>query len=283
MESNKVSIFLHILFICLASFSTAAKQPQLDKANKPLQVVNYLQPGISISRILYLKALLDSVMKVTEHEYGPYKINVIDTNLVPMRKRQEMLKGDKINLIWTTEDSNSIKDLIRVPFHTMKGVLGYRVMIIKGDRQKEFSKITNLAQLQAMRPGQVEFWTDTYIYRKNNFEVVTAPKMSLLFPMLDNNRFDFFPLGASEVNQEHLLVRQKYPSLAIETDLMIKYSLPIYFMVSPTVPLLAERLGNGFLAIEKNGEFDKLFNQYIQPEMDSLNIENRTVIQLENL
>jgi ABC-type amino acid transport substrate-binding protein len=78
-------------------------------------------------------------------------------------------------------------------------------------------------------------------------------------------------------------VKQKYHSLSIETDLMIKYSLPIYFMVSPTDPILAERLENGFLAIEKNGEFDKLFNQYIQPEMDVLNIQKRRVIHLENL
>jgi hypothetical protein len=271
----------------LTSFSSYAFQNQVQPHEKPnrsssIQTVNYLQPGISISRRLYIKALLDSVMSVTELEYGPFEINVISSNLVPMRKRQEMIKGDKINLIWTTEDANTIKELIKVPFHTMKGVLGYRVLIIKAFKQDEFSEITNLEQLQLMKPGQVEFWADTYIYEKNNFNVVTSPEMSSLFPMLENNRFDFLPLGASEVSREYLLVRLKYRSLAIETDLLIKYKLHMFFMVSPTESTLAERLEMGLLTIQKSGEFDRIFNEFIQPEMDAVQIQNRRVIHLKS-
>jgi hypothetical protein len=254
-----------------------------EKPDKPLhvQTVNYLQPGISISRSLYIKALLESVLGVTELEYGPYKINIIDSTLVPMRRDIELIKGDKVNLIWTTEDNSTPKELIKVPFHTMKGVLGYRILIIKAQRQGEFSNITNLEQLRLMKPGQVKFWTDTSIYKYNNFNVVTSQEMYSLFPMLENNRFDFLPLGASEVSQEYLLKRLQYRSLAIETDLLIKYSLHMYLMVSPTEPILAERLEKGFLEIEKSGEFDRIFNEFIQPEMDSVQIQNRRVIHLK--
>lgn len=255
-----------------------------EKPNKslPFQTVNYPKQNISFSRQSYIKALLERVMDVTELEYGPYKINIIDTNLVPRRRELEINKGDKINLIWEAEEGNSSPNLIKVPFHTMKGVLGYRVMIIKADRQDEFSNITNLEQLQQMKPGQVEFWTDTAIFKNNNFNVVTSHDMSSLFPMLEKNRFDFLPLGANEVSQEYLLIRLKHRSLAIETDLLIKYSLHMLLMVSPTEPILAERLEKGLLEIEKNGEFDRIFNQFIQPEIDSVQIQNRRVIQLKS-
>lgn len=247
-----------------------------------VQIVNYPKQNISISRQLYIKALLDSVMDVTELEYGPYKINIIDTNLVPLRIGVEMKKGNRINLIWEADEGNNGQDLIKVPFHTMKGILGYRVLIIRADRQDEFSKITNLEQLQKMKPGQVEFWTDTAIYKNNNFEVVTSYEMASLYPMLENNRFDFLPLGVSEVNQEYLLNRLKYRSLAIETDLLIKYSLHMLFMVSPTEPTLAERLHKGLKEIEKSGEFDRIFNEFIQPEKQAVKMLSRRVIHLKN-
>lgn len=248
----------------------------------PFQTVNYPKQDISISRQLYIKALLERVMDVTELEYGPYKINIIDTHFVAPRRALEIKKGDTINLIWEAEEGNSSQNLLKVPFHTMKGILGYRVMIIKADRQDEFSKITNLEQLQLMMPGQGEFWTDIAIYKYNHFKVVTSHDMSSLFPMLENNRFDFLPLGANEVSQEYLLTRLKYRSLAIETDLLIKYSLHMLLMVSPNEVTLAERLEKGLLEIEKNGDFDRIFNEFIQPEMDSVNIKNRRVIHLKS-
>ncbi|GAC17589.1 type 2 periplasmic-binding domain-containing protein [Paraglaciecola arctica] len=284
---NKDTFIILAFLGVVASVSYyALKKPEqvLEKPHKqlPVQTVNYLQPGISISSSLYIKALLESVMSITEPEYGPYEINIIASYLALPRKRKEMIKGDNINLIWTTEDINTIKELIKVPFHTMKGVLGYRAMIIQADRQDEFSKITNLEELQLMKPGQVKFWSDTYIYKSNNFNVVTSRKMFSLFPMLESNRFDFLPLGISEINQEYLSIRQKYPSLAIETDLLIKYSLHMFLMVSPNEPILAERLLKGLLEIEKSGEFDRIFNEFIQPEMNKIQIQNRRIIELES-
>lgn len=284
---NKDTFIILAFLGVVASVSYyALKKPEqvLEKPHKPLpvQTVNYLQPGISISSSLYIKALLESVMSITEPEYGPYEINIIASYLALPRKRKEMIKGDNINLIWTTEDINTIKELIKVPFHTMKGVLGYRAMIIQADRQDEFSKITNLEELQLMKPGQVKVWSDTYIYKSNNFNVVTSRKMFSLFPMLESNRFDFLPLGISEINQEYLSIKQKYPSLAIETDLLIKYSLHMFLMVSPNEPILAERLLKGLLEIEKSGEFDRIFNEFIQPEMNNIRIQNRRIIELES-
>lgn len=275
-------IFLSLFFIILCFVNKSLAVAPANSQSQRIQNVNYLQPDIAISRKLYIKALLKSVLDITKPTYGPYKINIKHSGLTPLRKEQEMIKGDNINLIWSTEDANTIDELIQVPFHTMKGALGYRAMIIKKDRQAEFSRVTNLAQLQKLKPGQVEFWTDTFIYRNNGFEVVTASEMSSLFPMLNNDRFDFFPLGASEISQEYALIKQKYHSLAIETDLLIKYSLHMFFMVSPSHTVLAERMQMGLTAIEKSGEFDRLFNEFVQPELNVLNMDNRRVIDLTN-
>ena len=284
---NKNCLFIFTIFGLLTNFQAYAIKEQFEESyaynhSRPIQAVNYLQQNISISRALYINALLEKVMDVTKDEYGPYTINTIKSDLVPRRKEIEMLKGDKINLMWSTEDNKTVQKLIKVPFHTMKGILGNRVLLIRKERQSEFNKITNLEQLQQLKPGQVKHWVDTLIYTKNNFNVVTAQKMTSLFPMLENSRFDFLPLGASEVNQEYSHVNKKHPSLAIEKDLLIKYALHVLLMVSPTEPTLAQRLEKGLLTIEKNGEFDRIFNKYIQPDLDSIQIQNRKVIQLKN-
>lgn len=51
-------------------------------------------------------------------------------------------------------------------------------------------------------------------------------------------------------------------------------------MVSPKEPILAERLLKGLSSIQESGEFDRLFNVYIQPELDVLELEHRRVIHL---
>jgi len=247
-----------------------------------IQHVKYVQPRYTESRRKYVKALLESVLKITEPEFGPFVINTIYSDLVPSRKRIELIKGKTINLAWTTDDKTYQEQLIRIPFHTMKGVLGYRAMLIRKDRQSEFNDIDSPEKLQTMRPGQVHFWIDTEIYKKNNFEVMTAPDMNSLLLMLDKNRYDFFPLGVSEIRLEFERIKKNYPSLVIEDKLLVRYDLPVYFMVSPKELLLAERLTVGLKIIEENGEFDKLFNLYIQPELDALNFKNRTVIDLPN-
>ena len=56
----------------------------------------------------------------------------------------------------------------------------------------------------------------------------------------------------------------------------------MFLMVSPNEPILAERLLKGLLEIEKSGEFDRIFNEFIQPEMNNIQMQNRRIIQLKN-
>jgi len=289
VQSKAFSLLPYFLFISLFTIfnSYTFAESTLVNLNKAysgnnVQHVKYVQPTYTESRRKYVKALLESILKITEPEFGPFVINTIYSDLVPSRKRIELIKGKIINLAWTTDHITHQEKLIRIPFHTMKGILGYRAMLIRKDRQSEFNDIDSAEKLQTMKPGQVHFWIDTEIYKKNNFEVMTAPDMNSLLLMLDKSRYDFFPLGVSEIGQEFERIKKNHPSLAIEGKLLVRYDLPVYFMVSPKETLLAERLTVGLKTIAENGEFDKLFNQYIQPELDALNFNNRTVIDLSN-
>jgi hypothetical protein len=55
-------------------------------------------------------------MDIAKQMYGPYKIYIKHASLTPFRKEQELIKAENINLTWSTEDANTINELIKVLF-----------------------------------------------------------------------------------------------------------------------------------------------------------------------
>ncbi|RBH45945.1 hypothetical protein C3F00_037375, partial [Pseudomonas sp. MWU13-2860] len=102
---------------------------------------------------------------------------------------------------------------VRIPID--RGLLGYRVLLIRAARQPEFAKVTTLAELRRFSIIQGEGWGDIAVLRRAGLKVETDSSYDGLFRMLDRGLGDAFSRGVTEVERE---IRDYRP----------QYRLPLY-------------------------------------------------------
>lgn len=226
---------------------------------------------------------LHRALQVTKDEYGGYEL----IESIKMEQGRSLIelskaKNSKLDLASyaPTREREAQTITIRIP--VLSGLMGYRLCLINGKSQSAFNGIKNKKQFieKGISIGQHQDWPDTTILRSNNITVQTTHKKALLFQQLSRGRFDCFSRGTSEIYAEYL-VHQKQ-GIKIEKNLLIYYPLPIFFFVNNNRPLLAERLQLGLEKLIESGEFDRIFDRYFTSIIIELNINNRTVIDLNN-
>lgn len=189
-------------------------------------------------------------------------------------------KGNNILWTMTNKEREEILRPIRVPL--MKGLMGYRLLVIRKDDEAKFAKVKNLQDLLVLSAGQGMHWPDTDILRANKFRLVEAMAKENLYKMLAAKRFDFFPRGITEVYLEADIIRAQ--NLMVAPHLLLHYPTDLYFFVNKNNNDLAERLEKGWAIILKNGDFEKFFmnTERVQKALEILNKHQHNLIELEN-
>ena len=121
------------------------------------------------------------------------------------------------------------KNLLPVRIPLDKGLLGYRIFIINKANQSNFLQINTLKDLQKYKVGQQLGWGDIEVWKANGFKVETVNNYEGLFNVLLSGRYDIFPRGILEAENEINSRKAKMPDLAIEKKLMVYYPWPRYF------------------------------------------------------
>ncbi|CAE6773766.1 ABC transporter substrate-binding protein [Paraburkholderia domus] len=228
-------------------------------------------------------AFLITALNRTVPAYGPY---VIDTYFSPMsaqREIDEVISGRLINVL-ASEPGHPELDAaaIPVPIPIDRGLLGYRVALINQDEQAKLDTIHDLQGLRTLSVGQGQDWGDVPVYRLASVPLVTASRYDLLFPMLADHRFDIFPRGVVEITRELKAFQPRYPTMRIDSHLLIRYPYAQFFYVSKTEPLLAKRIRDGLEAMLKDGSFEALFREHFGQGIADLHLERRVLIDLKN-
>lgn len=253
-----------ILFSLLLSLTATAK---------PLRVVEGSN-GIET----YAKGLLTLALSKL-----PEKHELQDT--IPSNSEERMvsmLMDNQLDVVWyaTTNDLEERLQPIRICIY--RGLLGYRVLMIKKGTQHKFEGIQTLEDLKRVSLGQGRFWADTNVLTANNLNVVKVQKYEGLFYMLDGERFDAFPRGAHEPWSE----MQRYPKLAldVEQNLLLSYTNPFYFFVNKSNTKLAADIERGLRIAIEDGSFDEYFfnSPTVQDVMAKANLKGRLLIPLDN-
>lgn len=230
----------------------------------------------------YHHQVIESIMEVTQDEFGPYKI--LKNRLASSDRRQAELisKGELLNLHWGPAGSGlSHANVIEIPIDILFGTLGYRICLINSNTSFP-TRFYSLKDVQNIRIGQGYSWPDLQIYQHNGIKTVTAPGLSGLYQMLGAKRFECLPLGANEIVKLWEEGKGEYPFLTIETNLLIKYNFPVYFYVSKTEPKLAARVEKGLQQLQKSGELLTMFQKHFASGLHSLNLEQRKIICLDS-
>ncbi|KZM44337.1 hypothetical protein OA92_06620 [Marinomonas sp. SBI22] len=233
-------------------------------------------------RNAYFIDVLKLALSKTEERYGRFELNKADIEMNQLRALKNLENKNNIDVVWTMTsiEREELLEPIRIPL--LKGLLGYRVFIIRKGTQPSFSAVESLSQLKALSAGQGADWPDTSILKANGLTVVEASGYSILFSMLERERFDYFPRGVNEPWAEVSAHADK--GLEVEKTLILQYPAPIYFFVNKDNQALAERIELGLRRAIEDGSFDIIFrNHPANKEIFNLaEIEKRRIFKLAN-
>lgn len=227
------------------------------------------------------RELVEYALTITEPEYGPAAL-IFAEQMTQGRVEQLMKGGQALELAVFAPDIEREQALLPVYFPLSRGLLGYRVCLIKQGQQPKFDTVTSLDSWReaGLLIGQGANWPDVQILRANNILVTTNPMPPLLFNMLRQQRFDCFARGVNEVEYE---LRQSYTSgLALEAKLLFYYPQPALLFVSPNRPELAKRLQLGLDRAWHDGYMQQHFSQRYGKLVNQLRCEKRRLLVLHN-
>ncbi|MBE1302311.1 MAG: diguanylate cyclase [Alteromonadaceae bacterium] len=261
--------FIHVIVVMILSLTLYTYEAQASNVvhkhagQKEEYVVQILQKSINLS----------ANKKHTLSEYPEV--------LTKERIINETELGN-INVFWAATNRELEERFIAIRIPLYKGLFGYRLLIIKKEKQSNLSDVRQLSDLRFFKAGQGTFWEDTQILQSAQLPVITSTKYINLFHMLDGDRFDYFPRGIHEPWRE--IESWKQFSFMVEENLMLQYQMPVYFFVSRDNPELSDSIRNGLWSLIKSGEFDELFKQnpLVANALKLAKPNNRRIIKITN-
>lgn len=229
----------------------------------------------------YRWKLLQLALEHTRPHNGPFQLQAYNRELSQSRSILMLQNGD-IDVLALPSSPEREAKLRPVRIDILRGILGYRVLLIRKDEQPRFNALDPESLHNKITLGFNSQWADLAILEKNGFKVVTSYNYDGLFAMLAAGRFDAFPRGINEAPGELKKFRTFYPNLALERSLALFVDFPVYFWVSRDNPQLAMRIEQGLRLALADGSFKALFLQEHAAVIAQIAHENRRVIRLHN-
>lgn len=264
--------FLPREFIVLGLIACLLLMPFATHA-KPLRMV---QGDNSIE--LYAKGLLKLALSKVPHKYD-WQEPVPNTS---EQRIVQMVIDNDLDICWYATTSKLEESMLPIRIPMYRGLLGYRVLLIKKGNQHKFNGVKNLEDMQRFSLGQGLFWADTQILAANGLNVVKVLKYEGLFHMVDGDRFDAFPRGIHEPWSE--IKNRPKLALEVEQNILLSYTNPFYFFVNKDNPELARDIERGLRIAIEDGSYNEYFmnDSTVKDVIDKGNIKNRVIIHLKN-
>jgi len=273
---KNLAVFLTLFFWISSAVSSETKvrfslhQDHLSQKHAYLSSMNH-----------YYLSLLKLALDKTVNTDGPFQFINLGKSMSQSRAFEELYKGN-IDIFWTMTslERESIATPVRIPL--LKGMLGYRVFIIRDGEQYRFNHIKRVEDLATLVAGQGTNWPDYDILENNAINVIGGSTYHGLFSMLQRGRFDYFPRGINEPWQEIIIHRDK--KLAVEKNILLRYNAPIFFFVNKSQSKLANRIERGLRIALDDGSFNSLIfgHPAIKTFLDKIDISKRVIFSLEN-
>ena len=245
--------------------------------------MNFWNGNKSPIRQLYELDILHCLLTATEKEFGTFTITN-DVTDYPLAEDEGNIFNAGADLLVTVAGNTKFAQhhKIVIPQAIAKGLLGYRLLIIKQDQLEKFKHINTAKQMQQLTAGIPATWADADLFRANNYAVCENGAFSDIFQCLTNNECDYVALGANEIEQAFTTLAEPLGDLVIEPSLMLYYPFPLVFYLHPEQVELAARVELGLQHITNNGQLDAIFNQYNGDIVERLRLKQRKILHLNN-
>lgn len=212
----------------------------------------------------YLFQVLKLGLEKSVAEFGPFKVEFMPVSLGQAQVLQLLdIEGvlDVVASAPTTEREIQFRPA-RVPL--FMGLLGYRMMIIRPEDEAKFKAITSPKQLKAMRACQGSSWPDADIMEADGYQIVRIDEFREMYEYMRTGRCDYFPRAITEGYGELESHNNDFPDnpLVAFDDILIHYTVPLYFFTSHRQFELSERIELGLTRAIKDGSLEQLMKTH---------------------
>ena len=268
--------------LCTAIFFFASFNMSYGHCDEAMHYV-YPQPKSLIDhRRSDVIALMHAALKATEDKYGPFVLKPTDVSANYKRVIQMLRKDDRITVAWIDTTEQLEQTLLPVFIPIQKGVISYRVLIIRSEDEEKFSDIDTVEELRPYKNGLVSGWVNEAIMTANGLQYVRAIYFEDLFRMLTVGRFDYFSRGMAEAYEEVEDRAEAFPNLMVEKHIVLHYDKPMYLFTSKKRPELNKRLNEGLMMLLEDGSYEKIFCQFHGDSIRKANLSERVFFRLKS-
>lgn len=263
------ALFLLTLFLGLPIGLYAPTASAAEKINLISRGDNNANYSIGLIKLALSKTATDYELNIQEGAHTAKRL-------------QEALNDGSLDISWSATSIEQEAQAIPVRIPLLKGLMGYRVLLIHQANNRLFNSVNSMADLKQFSFGQGRGWPDTAIMQANGLNVIQATKYESLFFMTDGQRFDAFPRGIHEPWAE--IAERPSLELAVDNHVLFVYRMPFYLFVSPKRPQLAKDLERGLLESIEDGSFDEYFyrDPTVQMVLDKVDFSHLKVFELAN-
>lgn len=243
------------------------------------QPVTYSWPATMLDdpRGHYPIALLHLALDKAGSQYKPVPSK---RDQAQWRTLRQLESGNGMDVVWTFSSAEREEKLLPVRIPIDRGLLGWRLLLIRQQDTARFAGISSAAQLQQLRAVQGHDWPDFTILQQNQFNVIASTHYQGMFTMLQLGRVDYFPRAITEIQSE--LHSHTALQLAIAPKLVLYYPAPLYYFVHPAKTQLAQDIEQGLRKAIDDGSMQQLFLQHFADDIALAQLQQRQIIRLHN-
>ena len=269
------------LFLCVL-----VAAPALPATPEPKEMVYFYNGRESPEdhRYDYHWQVLRAALERTRPKYGPYRMEPADYMNEDRQAFELKNRTGKLSVLIRGDSLEYADQFEPVWIPIDKGLLGYRVFLIRREDQPHFTRATRLEDLRRYTIGQGSGWKDIDILQANGLQVMAGGDYAGLFAMLANKRFDLFSRGVEEVMDEYSRQKGQFQDLAIEKNLLLYYPIARYFWFSNSEEgrRLAQRVREGMTLMIEDGTLDRMFEKSHARLFKALGLHKRKLFKLKN-
>jgi len=243
-------------------------------------IINFTLGGKDVERDIYRTELVKMILDNTRIDY---KILYFKEN-GDHQAQINWVKNGRITISTFGSSAQQEKVLIPIRIPIFKGLIGYRIFLIKKNDQDKFNNIRSLHDLRQLKGAQGIGWTDLTILQDAGLPQEILPG-NIIYRILNRGgRVDYFPRAVYEAVGEIQTMQLKHPDIAIEKKILLVYPFAMYFYVSPRYSALAKAFDKSFQELVADGSFDRFFYQhpYIKTALKTARLQHRVRFDLTN-
>lgn len=136
----------------------------------------------------YYIDLLELILAESSKEFGDYQMIPVPIEMPQGRSSIMVEQNNSIDITWRMTSNDIEQRLNAIYLPLLKGIMGYRIFIIRKEDQILFSENMTLVELQQMLAGQGVDWPDSEILSFNKFKVLTG-NATYMLTMLEKKTF----------------------------------------------------------------------------------------------